>query len=355
MWMQHYLACENIIIQGIEVWDHGNRNNDAIDIDGCRNVVISNCIFDTDDDGITLKSTGPNISENITINNCVVSSHCNAIKMGTETTGGFRNITISNCVIKPSENKNVVYGKEDGLAGIALEIVDGGILELVTISNISIEAVSTPIFVKLGNRARKYREGVTKPNVGIMRNINISNITARGTSLATSSITGIPGYYVENISLSNIQIISSGGGTLNDASREVPENEQNYPESVMFGQSLPSCGLYVRHVKDITLHNVKFLTEQQDSRPSLLFDDVKGLDISSLRYDVPAQKEPVVRLIQVKDALIYGCRAVEGTNTYLKVEGDKTERISLLNNDLSCAGTTVETGKEVRKNTVKMQ
>ena len=79
MWMQHYLACDNVTIRGIKVWNHRNKNNDGIDIDSCHNVLIKDCVIDSDDDGITLKSTSARACENITIENCVESSHCNAI------------------------------------------------------------------------------------------------------------------------------------------------------------------------------------------------------------------------------------------------------------------------------------
>ena len=95
-WMQHYLACDRLVIDGIKVFNRNNYNNDALDLDGCHAVTVTNMIADSDDDGITLKSTSPRLCEDITITNCVVSSHCNAIKLGTETNGGFRNINISN-------------------------------------------------------------------------------------------------------------------------------------------------------------------------------------------------------------------------------------------------------------------
>ena len=95
-WMQHWLACDRVKIDGITVNNRNNYNNDALDLDGCHEVTVSNMICDSDDDGITLKSTSPRLCENICITNCVVSSHCNAVKLGTETNGGFRNITIQN-------------------------------------------------------------------------------------------------------------------------------------------------------------------------------------------------------------------------------------------------------------------
>jgi polygalacturonase len=104
-WMQHYLACDRLKIEGIKVFNRNNYNNDALDLDGCHEVVVQGMIADSDDDGITLKSTSPRLCENIRISDCVVSSHCNAVKLGTETNGGFRNINISGIVVKPSSNQ----------------------------------------------------------------------------------------------------------------------------------------------------------------------------------------------------------------------------------------------------------
>ena len=104
-WMQHYLACDRLKIEGIKVFNRNNYNNDALDLDGCHDVVVQGMIADSDDDGITLKSTSPRLCENIRISDCVVSSHCNAVKLGTETNGGFRNINISGIVVKPSSDQ----------------------------------------------------------------------------------------------------------------------------------------------------------------------------------------------------------------------------------------------------------
>ncbi len=89
VWNQHYLNCEDVTIDKISVYNHSNRNNDGIDIDGCRRVVLSNSILDSDDDCITLKSTGAAPCEDIVITNCVASSFCNAIKCGQNQVEGF--------------------------------------------------------------------------------------------------------------------------------------------------------------------------------------------------------------------------------------------------------------------------
>ena len=282
MWNQHYLNCEDVIVNRIEVFNHSNRNNDAIDIDGCRRFVLSNSIFDSDDDGITFKSTGPAATEDVTVTNCVVSSFCNAIKAGTESTGGFRNITISNCVVKPSRYKdNVIYGRRNGTSAIALEVVDGGLMEGITISNITIEGVECPLFIRLGNRARKHTETAPEPPVGKIRNINISNITAYNTGNYSASITGIPGHYVENVTIDNIQLFNKGGlsdGQYKATFKDVPENETSYPESSMWG-NLPSSAFFIRHVKGLSINNMIVGSNENDPRIPVIAVDVERLRI----------------------------------------------------------------------------
>ena len=172
MWMQHYLACDNLSVRGLNIWNHAGYNNDMIDLDGCRRVRIENCTSDTDDDGLTFKGTSNRDSEDVTVSNCVIRTHCNAIKFGTETIGGFKRISIRNCVVKPSVVGKTMFGCH-GLAGIALEIVDGGVMEDIAISGIRIEGTLTPLFVRLGDRGRTCKKGSPKPPVGRMQHFHL--------------------------------------------------------------------------------------------------------------------------------------------------------------------------------------
>jgi polygalacturonase len=285
IWNQHYLDCEDVVVDRVTVYNHSNRNNDGIDIDGCRRFVLSNSTFDTDDDAIVLKSTGSAACENIVITNCIVSSFCNAIKTGTESTGGFRNISISNCVIKPSRNQDKpIFGTTKGIAGLSLEIVDGGIMEGIAISNITIEGTDCPLFVRLGNRARKHVDEAAQPPVGKMRNIVIENVLAYNTGNYSSSITGIPGHYIENISLSNIQFYNTGGLKKGEYIREiksVKEAIEEYPQPTIW-KELPSSGLFIRHVKNILVNGLMLNSEQIDPRTPVIAVDVDGLQINDV-------------------------------------------------------------------------
>ena len=276
MWMQHYLACENLRVTGIKVYNHANQNNDMIDIDGCRNVIISDCYGDTDDDALTFKSTSEHACENITVTNCILSSHCNAIKCGTESTGGFKNFTISNCVIKPSDDKEPIFGKPAGISGISLEIVDGGVMEGITISNISMDGPEVPIFIRLGNRARKHMPEAETPPVGQLSNVLISQVIARNTGNTGCTITGIPGYPVRNIKLSNMILEFAGGVNDSVDPADVPELEDLYPEATMFGL-LPAYAFFIRHAEDISLSDIKVKTLDPDVRKPIISQDVSGL------------------------------------------------------------------------------
>ncbi|WP_316823950.1 glycoside hydrolase family 28 protein [Pedobacter miscanthi] len=274
-WLQHYFACDGVRITGVNVYNHGNLNNDGIDIDS-KNVIISDCNIDSDDDAICMKSDGFDLVENVSITNCVVASNCNLIKMGTASYAGFKNVSVSNCVLKKASVS--IMGKknrhnisvEDSIsaeAGIALEAVDGGSINQVVISNITMTGIQTPIFIKLGNR---------KFQPAPVSNIIISNVTATSTSFLPSSITGIPGNDVNNVILRDIMLISKGGGKNLDPAKPIPENSGGYPGNSMFGKTLPAYGLFLRHINGIELNNVKFFLQSPDERTAIYQSDVKN-------------------------------------------------------------------------------
>lgn len=332
-WTQHYLACENLVIRGIRVFSHANKNNDMMDIDGCKNVVISDCIGDTDDDAITLKSTSEHITENVTITNCVLSSHCNALKTGTESTGGFRNIVISNIVIKQSDADSVITGKRGGIAGIALTNVDGGLMDGISISNVVIDGPEVPIFIRLGNRGRVHYEGAPRPPVGSTKNINISDVIAKNAKSTGCSITGLSNHPLENISLRNVRISFAGGVSVKP--NETPkELEDQYPESTMWGL-LPAYGFYVRHVKGLTISDVDLTFEREDARPSLVLTDVADVRISGFSPAVAPQADAAIILERANSVLITGSNVKIPTINFIGLAGERSTGISVIGNDLT--------------------
>ncbi|HMG83337.1 MAG TPA: glycosyl hydrolase family 28 protein [Ferruginibacter sp.] len=292
-WLENYIDCDGLLLKGLNIYNHSNTNVDGMDIDS-RNVTIDSCTIDSDDDAICFKShSRNNICENIIVRNCTIASNCNAIKFGTTSIGGFKNINISHCVIHRSAESPIFHWQKSiqfidesitAIAGIAIEITDGGIADSITISGITMNDVQTPIFLFVGNRGRKQVGDTTSAPVGEMKNITIKNIIATSHSKMASSITALPGHYIENVLLENIAINGMGGGDSSDAKIILPEKPTAYPENRMYGQVYPASGLYIRHAINIRLNNVHFTMRNKDLRPLIITDDTPGYDSSGVQF-----------------------------------------------------------------------
>lgn len=281
-WMQHYLACDRVRIDGITVINRNNYNNDALDLDGCHNVTVSNMVADSDDDAITLKSTSPRLCEDVTISNCVVSSHCNAIKLGTETNGGFRNINIRGIVVKPSADQSTQYfGYPGGIghSAISLEIVDGGIMRNVNVSDITIRGTESPIFIRLADRARAYCPSHPVEGVGSISGVVLHDIIIDEAGPSGSSITGLEGHPVCDIVLHDITVNHAGGQPVTAAPAD--EKRAEYPESTMWG-ILPAQGFWLNHTRNVTLRNIRVAAASPDARPAVVATDSEGLNLSNV-------------------------------------------------------------------------
>lgn len=337
-WMQHYLACDRLKIRGVKVYNRVQENNDALDVDGCKDVTVSDFTSDTEDDGITLKSTSGRVCENVAVTNCICSSRWSAIKLGTESSGGFRNIAISNCIIKSPDRQVWNDGTTDvPLSAISLIIVDGGILQNVAFSNISIDNSKSPIYIRLGDRARPYKRGLKVENVGKVSDISIDNVRITRGGQYGCSITGLPEHPVERVRLTNIAMELDGGGTVDMLNQEMPETPKSYPTANM-NMPLPSYGFYVRHVNDIIFEGLEYYTKTHDARPAFLLDDVKGAKLSNMKLPGGTNKMAVL-LKNSQDVVLQGNSVQGAPAAFVGVEGEKSTGIRILNNIIpkSCA------------------
>ncbi len=300
-----------------------DTDRDGMDIDCCRNVRVSNCTVNSPwDDGICPKSSFalgyPRSTDNLTITNCYVtgtyqlgalldgtmkkfipgqgekSFYTGRIKCGTESNGGFRNITISNCVF-------------EGCQGLALETVDGALLEDIAISNITMRDVSCPLFLRLGSRLRG-PENTTK--VGTLRRVLINNVTSYNTAPRISSIlSGIPDHPLEDIHLANIFIQHTGGAPPSAYTLPIPEFEAKYPEPNMFGPT-PSQGFFLRHIQRLELSHVEVQPTTPDPRPTFHLTDIHRADF--LAVTTPSN-QPAFHLQNVTDLRVLLSRSTPDT------------------------------------------
>ncbi|MDP4285065.1 MAG: glycosyl hydrolase family 28 protein [Bacteroidota bacterium] len=354
-WIQDYRNCTNLIMDSVHVFSNTFLNNDGIDIVDCKNAKITNCIINAADDGICLKSEDRNRRcENIYVANCKVRSSASAVKLGTASRGGFKNIVIKNIEVYNTFR-----------SAIAIESVDGGVLEDVAVEHIHAVNTGNAIFIRLGHRNK---DSV----ISQLRNVFINDVSVEvpknkpdkgypmdgpelrvpskkedttvqypndaapwdhfsvDTSSALiphnifpSSVTGIPGHPVENVVLQNITIIYDGGGDKSladfplDSFKKIPEAATDYPEFSMFGE-LPAWGLYVRHVNGIALKNIKLVNKKKDYRAALLVDDTQKADLRNLSV-VGATSLPVLFFNDVKPLALDN----------IKIPGDRDKTIKI--------------------------
>jgi len=292
MWVQDSRSCNNVIIDSIKVRSTTFLNNDGIDITDSKNVRITNCDIDAADDGICLKSSLRNEGcENVYVANCKVRSSASALKLGTASWGGFRNITIRDITIYDTYR-----------SAIAIETVDGGILEDVDVKNIKATNTGNAIFIRLGHRNKD--EVISQ-----LRRVHISNIKVEipankpdkgypeegpivryPHNVFPSSVSGFDGHPVEDVTLENVEVIYEGGGNTQVASlpidslSKIPEQIAEYPEFSMFGE-LPAWAFYVRHVNGLKLKNISVKAQNNDYRSAFVFDDVVGLEMGKIKIE----------------------------------------------------------------------
>ncbi len=313
-------AVDNMTIDNLKI----DTDRDGMDIDCCQNVRVSNCTVNSPwDDGICPKSSFglgyARPTKNLTITNCWVTGcyelgsvldgtfkkyapdvhvpRTGRIKCGTESNGGFINVTISNCVF-------------EGCQGYALETVDGALLEDITITNTTMrDLVSGPVFMRLGARLRGPKEST---QVGTLRRVLISNLECYNAPMKYSSIlSGIPGYNIQDVKLSNIYVETAGGATAESANLQLPESENKYPEPTMFGATSAS-GFYVRHVRNLEMSHVEIANAAPDPRPAFQLHDVERADFFAIT--APRSAEGAFALNNVKDFRLGWSRAAADVN-----------------------------------------
>ena len=325
-WTVRPIACETVVIDGVTIRNPINGpNTDGLDITASRNVFVSNCDITTGDDAVCLKSENPYgellPTKNVVVTGCVLTTSCNGFKMGTATHGAFENILFTNSVIYNDRSTPL---RTHASAGVCVEMVDGGTVDGVVVSNIRMENVRAPIFVRLGERTK--REGT------FLRNVRIEGIEASG-AIVSSSITGVPGLRPSDITVSHCRIRTCEGGRAAWGQREIPEVARDYPEARMMGR-LPSYGVYLRHADRVRLVDVECLTDEPDERAAIVCDDVEDVILRDLTLAAPRGGAPLLDLRESRRVLVNGVRPGPGCLVMVQVRGEISSEIALTGNHL---------------------
>jgi polygalacturonase len=281
--------CENVTVDHVTI----KKSRDAVDFMGCRNVQVHDCHFTgCSDDTIGVKSDwalGRKIqTENVYVWDSYFESGCNGLQFGSETAGDFRNCNFWNIRIGRAMK-----------AGIGITCNDGGVIDGVNYRDITVKGAACPIYLLIMDRLRS---GDPAKKTGTIRNVRMTNITitdcqpGRQGPVNTAAISGRPESSLENIVLENVKIVYPGDGTPDQADIVPPYPKDYSPRSL---GPRPAAGLYIRHVKGLTLRNVEFGFDHADPRAALVVANVDGLTLDNVKTPKSASGE-IARFDRVK-------------------------------------------------------
>ena len=270
-WMQNYLNCVNLLLEGLTVRNHSNYNNDGMDIDGCRNVVIRHCRVTSGDDALCFKGAGQKELRRVLVEDCDFYSACNAVKVGTDTQGDFREVYVRRCRIgglaeDPSGLKHACAD-----SGISLEMVDGGTLEDFVFRDIHIIRAWSPFFLRLENRGR-VKPGDPVPGPGSLHRVLFSDVTGSENGPRGSYLLGIPEKPIEEIVFRRVRIRQKASCRPAQKEETFGDMRGVYPDAHMIDSvgDAPAYALWARHVRDLSLVGYSILPDEPDPRPAVI-------------------------------------------------------------------------------------
>lgn len=272
-WTSAWLYCDDIVVQGIRIRSRVNKNGDGLDFDGCTNVRVSDCSFDTSDDSICLQTSLPDKPcKNVVITNCVFTSKWAGMRIGLLSRGDFESVTVTNCTFRDIDD-----------SGLKIQMNEGGTMRNMVFSNLVMQNVPRPVFMTFCQQRACVDAPMEMYPMKSMQDFIFTNIMVDNSGLDKNSgflITGMPEHNIENILFKDINLILPGGGSVDDAAKTNVKEftldvlKGHWPEFYLVG-TLPASAFYVRHVRGVTLDNISVWENTSDARPLIMLDDVQ--------------------------------------------------------------------------------
>ncbi len=313
-WTINPYACKRLTVDGVSIFSSLKEAvwADGIDPDGCQDVRISNSTIETGDDALVFYSSdiwGPALpTENVTVTNCRLSSASSALKFCDGNAKAIRRVAIDNVVITDSNR------------GLAFMVFDGGIVEDVVISNVTIETRRFDWFwwgdgdpIHFNIKRRSEVDGTKRenePRAGVIRNVSIRNLIAHGRG--ASAINGHPDSWLEGVRLDHVRLYVS--------------HDPHAP----YEQTREAVTL--RHARNLSMRDVEIRWQRPESatwRTGLAIADagdllLDGVDVAA----APGSTAPAVTLQQVEKVTLRNSRAAT-----LQVAGKGTRGVRLIQSE----------------------
>ena len=350
-WTSAWLYCSDILVEGIHISSMANYNGDGLDFDGCQNVRVNNCSFDTSDDAICLQTSKPDIPcRNVVISNCIFHSKWAGIRIGLLSRGDIESVTVNNCLFRDIED-----------SGLKIQMNEGAVMKNMIFSNLVMKNVPHPIFMTHCQQRACVDAPEELSPMKTMKGFIFENILAESDTCGKNSviiISGMPGNPIEDITFSNIRMTNNGGGTSEDAARRTlneftPEVLNGWwPEVSLIG-TVPAYGIYARHVKGLIIKDVSLTTSGIDLRPAIVLDDVSTASFSEVQANGDGISESVFRFQNVQETTVRNCSAVKPADIFIQVEGDETKDIFISRNNYYSGKKLFTSSSDVAKQSVK--
>ena len=291
-WNLHPLMCENVTIEGLTVRNPWySQNGDGLDLESCKNAIITDCSFDVGDDGICIKS-GKDADgrkrgmpcENVIVNNCVVYHGHGGFVVGSEMSGGVKNISVSNCQF---------LGTDVGLRFKSTR-GRGGVVENIFIKNIDMINIPTDALLfdlyyggKSASEVLADGDEVKEEDVipavteetPAFRNISISRINCQGARRAMY-FNGLPEMNVENVTVNDCNITAQLGAEIVETTGATFKNVKITPTN--------GAALIIKNSKNILVDN--FSCPEKEGALTISGEKTKNIQIkNSSQLEAKAQ------------------------------------------------------------------
>lgn len=289
-WTIHPIYCENITIRRVNV-DTDGPNNDGIDPDSCRDMLIEHCTFSTGDDCVVLKSgynqDGWRVgrpTENVIMRHCFSKRGHGGLVIGSEMSGDVRNVFMYDCEFEGTDRAVRIKSRADR----------GGVVENIYARDLKVKNMKREVVI-MNMDYTSDRQAVRVVSPPVFRNMEIRNVTGDGAPTAIL-LTGMEDSLIQNIRFSDMNIRSTKGVVANN---------------------------------------------------------VTGLSFNNVQ--VSPEKGPVFDLGNASKITIQKSKAPAGVETFLKLTGTNSHGILINNSDLSGAKQTIALGEGVAADAVKIE
>ena len=338
-------------LDGLHIHNRVNGNNDGFHFISSEYVHVTNCDVETQDDACALFGS----CRFVTVADSTFSTRWSVFRFGG---GNPENVTVSNCVIYQT------YG-----CPIKMHFGPESRAQNLVFSNLVLQDVTGPISIDLSNRARRDpAAGEAPAEKGFVRGVSFRGIRASvvsegrqfddmafrqnyrpGETRQCIVLNAIGDVFLEDIELSDVRVTYGGGGTAEEAGREVPQAAGEYFEI----GTPPAYGLYARNVRNLALQNVRFEVEKPDLRPAVVLDHVSDVSINGFAAQGNAEAKSVVRMIETRDVLVTAPRLLAPAAAFLAVEGAGSKGIVVEGGDLAKAAVKVALERDAPKDAVR--